>query len=717
MKENDILIIDDDRDFLFILNELLKDKFTIRTATSARDGLLRIKEKLPHLIILDLYLPDMDGYQLTRYLRQGFTTRYIPIIIMSCEEKLDVEIEGFRLGIDEYIVKPPRVDELIAKIESILRRTYWNIDINPLTHLPGNNAIKEELKKRLQENQPFAAGYLDLDNFKAFNDKYGFARGDEAIKLLANSIISAIEHFGDITHDFVAHIGGDDFVFCISIDSVEAVCNSIIETFSSHIPFLYDEEDRKRGYIVTVNRKGLLEKFPIMSLSIGVADTKRYKLHHLAQIEDICNSLKEYAKLFPGSNWMVERRRNGGSTIIFPATSSVQFAEEENKWQRLSFLPELEKIRDIFSNFPYVYSACIPLGTILSKFRKELFVIFKEEVISFLKENLTEEPSNFIHFFDPKTQNLLILLPLYNIDELKELNLKFQQLLEIKLSSLLGDFCVASFLPLLACGHIVIQPLSGVRIEKQLYYILEKVEKEAENKYRLLKWQYLPQLNGMLSKLSVMFQPVMYIDTIVPLGYEALIRGTESPLLHPQLLLTLAEETNMVERLEEYAHTSIINKVADKLTSSKVLFLNLHPLTLGAPHVDRFNFPYLCWELSSDAVENYPILVEEAGKRLKERKIKLSFDKVKSVPSGEILKLWERLKPDFLKLDISLIKAAPQLQAVRKTIEALQEVANLWPCKLVALGIENEKELKIIQDLGINLAQGFLFAPPKPDLS
>lgn len=304
-----ILVIDDDISILELLKSLLMTQgYEVTLAQSGQEALEKLKETIPHLIILDIMMPEMNGYEVCKRIRKKPTLKHLPIIMLSGKGDVADEIEGWRIGIDEYIVKPFNTEELIAIIASVIYRTYLGIDANPLTKLPGNNSIREEINNCIEHKNSFAACFIDLDNFKAFNDHYGFDKGDEAIKLTAGVIINAVHEIG-VEEDFIGHIGGDDFVVITHPDRVEALCREIIEKFDEAIPDLYSEQDRQQGFILSLNRKGEKEEFPIMSISMGVVTNKKRTLTHLAEVSTIGSELKEYAKTFFGSNYIVDKRK------------------------------------------------------------------------------------------------------------------------------------------------------------------------------------------------------------------------------------------------------------------------------------------------------------------------------------------------------------------------------------------------------------------------
>ncbi|HMM21763.1 MAG TPA: GGDEF domain-containing protein [Selenomonadales bacterium] len=180
---------------------------------------------------------------------------------------------------------------------------------NPLTGLPGNMVIEEKLKAMIAQQIPFSVLYIDLDNFKAFNDKYGFERGDKAIMLTASILDSCLSSHEEANRDFLGHIGGDDFVILARPEKAEVICNAIIRDFDREIPNLYAHADRERGYIIMPNRRGQVESYPIMSISIAVVDNRNRRFENYLEIGEIAAELKKQAKSLPGSVWVGDRRR------------------------------------------------------------------------------------------------------------------------------------------------------------------------------------------------------------------------------------------------------------------------------------------------------------------------------------------------------------------------------------------------------------------------
>ena len=301
-----ILVVDDDDVARALISGIVRGhkRFKIITAENGEEGIHQAKRELPDLILLDIMMPQIDGYQVCKILRENISTRYIPIIMLSAKGGVDSQVQGFELGADDFITKPFNHSELLARIEALIRRHELSLDANPLTRLPGNISIERELVRRLSDNCQFAVGYADLDNFKAFNDKYGFAMGDRVLFDTGYIIAHAVTPL-----DFVGHIGGDDFVFITVPDTVDKVCQNIIKTFDRTIPKYYDDVSRAKGYIRSESRSGGVQTFPLMSISIAIVTNRECEFGHFAEISTIGAELKKYLKTLSGSQYLVDRRK------------------------------------------------------------------------------------------------------------------------------------------------------------------------------------------------------------------------------------------------------------------------------------------------------------------------------------------------------------------------------------------------------------------------
>ena len=310
MLREKILIVDDDPDILDVLKITLEaEGYEVIEAHDGKEALDTIKRTNPDLLITDFKMPKMCGDELCSNLKDDILIQHMPIIMLTGKGEVTDKVHGINAGADDYMVKPFEPQELVARVKMVLRRTVRDLDANPLTRLPGNVSILNEIQGRIDKNELFSVCYTDLDKFKAFNDKYGFKNGDEVIKNTARILIESVQEKGT-PGDFIGHIGGDDFVVMTSPDKAEDLCKSIIAKFDKMVPELYTEEDRKKGYILAKDRQGRKRKIAFISISIAVVNNEKKKIKHVAEIGELGAELKEYAKSRKGSAYVTERRKS-----------------------------------------------------------------------------------------------------------------------------------------------------------------------------------------------------------------------------------------------------------------------------------------------------------------------------------------------------------------------------------------------------------------------
>ncbi len=308
MRREKILTVDDDPDILDVLALTLSENYDVISAANGKEGLEMVRLKNPDLIITDYNMPSMNGPEFVKIIRKDILFRHIPIIMLTGKGEVRDMVEGIESGADDYLVKPFEPDTLLARIKMILRRTIMSLDANPLTRLPGNTSIMDELQQRITVDKPFAVGYADLDKFKIYNDKYGFEKGDEVIRETARIIVEKTNEVGG-KNAFVGHIGGDDFVFISDDAEADAISQKIIDEFEKVMPALYNETDRAAGYIVGKDRQGNETKAGLMSISIGIVSSVVQKITHVAQVGEIGAELKKFAKNLGKSNFVRNQRK------------------------------------------------------------------------------------------------------------------------------------------------------------------------------------------------------------------------------------------------------------------------------------------------------------------------------------------------------------------------------------------------------------------------
>jgi diguanylate cyclase (GGDEF)-like protein len=302
-----VLIADGDADGAAALETALAAEGWEIYLAPDTNGVLDQARKLGAAVaIVDACLPDGDGVEVCRSLRRDVRTTNTAVIL-RCDSDGD-KLRAFAAGADDVVVEPVDPTELVARVRSLLRRTSQMRDLSPLTHLPGNFRIASELERLVSEpDARFAVLYADLNDFKAFNDYYGFLRGDEVIKFTARVLVEALaRHPGEPS--FAGHVGGDDFVLLTDPDVAERVAADAIERFDRTIASLYDSEDGEAGYIEVADRRGNLHRYAITSLAIGIATTSLRPIRTQWEASVIATEMKAHAKRHGRSAYEVDRR-------------------------------------------------------------------------------------------------------------------------------------------------------------------------------------------------------------------------------------------------------------------------------------------------------------------------------------------------------------------------------------------------------------------------
>lgn len=305
----DIVIIDNDENLTMELKELFKKDKGYKFKNIKSMSIDIALKNIPALFIINEDSIDNDILEICRAIRQNEDNSITPIIIVSSNKEKEHRIKILASEIEYFIGRPMENEYLYYTIKNIIRLIYVNRRVSPLTGLPGNVQIDAELKKRLLRKEKFAVLYFDLDNFKAYNDTYGFLEGDEIIKQTARIILKNVNADENI-HNFVGHIGGDDFVALVTNKNYEEICQNIILEFDRKILDYFSEEDKEKGYLEVPNRKGIIEEFPLVSLSIGVVEVSRGRFHNVLEIGEIGAQVKHLAKVTPGSAYAINRRQH-----------------------------------------------------------------------------------------------------------------------------------------------------------------------------------------------------------------------------------------------------------------------------------------------------------------------------------------------------------------------------------------------------------------------
>jgi DNA-binding response OmpR family regulator/signal transduction histidine kinase len=298
-----VLLVDDDASIRAVCDEVLSNLgFEVVTAGNLAEARQHVHENRPDLLLLDVQLPDGDGLSFLETLKAERASSLLPVIFLSGRTDTAAKVRALKLGGDDYLVKPFDALELGARVESVLRRRENELGSSPTTQLPGSSAIEREVQQRLRQGRRFAFCYLDLDNLKAYNDYYGFAKADGVIRQTGDLLREIVAEEGS-SDDFLGHVAGDDFVFIVDPERVDRVCQQTIESFDRIIPLYYDRQDRERGFIEAEDRFGERRRFPLMSVSVVAVMPAHGEADH-AQLARVAADLKKRAKAIPGSVYL-----------------------------------------------------------------------------------------------------------------------------------------------------------------------------------------------------------------------------------------------------------------------------------------------------------------------------------------------------------------------------------------------------------------------------
>lgn len=312
-----VLVVDDEVKILnLIARSLTRCGYESLTASNGDEALSKARVQKPDIILLDINMPGIDGFSVLRKLREDPATSLTPVLMLTARGRSEDKILGLKIGADDYLTKPFDLAELHARMDVLLKRVQKMISVNPLTRLPGSPSIQEEVESQIRIGHKFGVAYIDVDNFKAYNDVYGYHQGDLVIVWMALMIQRIIHksHIGSDTHSpTLGHIGGDDFIIVSELNSIANLCDTIVNEFDKNRSMWYNSWHSLQGYIQTKDRQGNDHRFPLMTLSIAVSTNENRKITCYGQIARITSELKTFAK---------SRTRKDKSIVVFDRRKS-----------------------------------------------------------------------------------------------------------------------------------------------------------------------------------------------------------------------------------------------------------------------------------------------------------------------------------------------------------------------------------------------------------
>ncbi|MBB1522641.1 MAG: GGDEF domain-containing protein [Clostridiales bacterium] len=283
----------DDGNFKFVYElekEINFNKEHIRISKNKSSEMEEVLKNIPSLILIHEERLEEKTEKIINMIQNDDNNSITPIIVISPNLSKKRKVDLIKMGVQYYIRSPYDIKYIHYVIKNLLRLLYVNRRISPLTGLPGNVQIQSEIKRRLLKKKIFAILYLDLDNFKSYNDIYGFSNGDKIIEFTSKIITKNILSKSQEIKSFVGHIGGDDFVAIIDKTEYKDICEKIVNEFDNNVLEFFTKEDRERGYLKVLNRKGIIEKFPLTSISIGVVEIKPENIKNILEIGELRSS-------------------------------------------------------------------------------------------------------------------------------------------------------------------------------------------------------------------------------------------------------------------------------------------------------------------------------------------------------------------------------------------------------------------------------------------
>ncbi len=286
MAKGRLLIVEDDTDISTMLRIFFNGlNYEVDIAARGSDALEKTRQNLPHLIVLDIMLPDIDGFEVCRVLRTNTRTSHVPIIFLTQKDERSDKLQGLELGADDYITKPFDIDELKLRVQRAIQRADQQSLTDPRSGLPSGKLIEEQLR-RIIRLQGWALMDIRIDHFEAFKEVYGFVAGDDVLRFGAMLMGEVVDEFGS-PGDFIGHAGGDNFLLICAEENASAIRQSLKNRFANEVLSHYNFMDREQGYIVTYNEAGQPVQSPMMILSIGLVSPSQQQFADIREITEL----------------------------------------------------------------------------------------------------------------------------------------------------------------------------------------------------------------------------------------------------------------------------------------------------------------------------------------------------------------------------------------------------------------------------------------------
>lgn len=281
-----LLVVEDDIDIGNMLKIYFSGmEFDVDVAVRGSDALEKTKQVLPHLIVLDIMLPDIDGYEVCRSLRTNMRTSHIPVIFLTQRDERSDKLQGLELGADDYITKPFDIEELKLRVQGAIRRSERESLTDPRSGLPAGRLIEEQLRRIIRQ-KGWALLDARVNNFEPFKDVYGFVAGDDVLRFTAMMIGEVVDEVGS-TSDFIGHAGGDNFIVITTEEKAEAMKARLKERFDNEVLTHYNFMDRQQGFVQAPAADGTTVKVPFMTMSVGIVSPSSNSFADIREITEL----------------------------------------------------------------------------------------------------------------------------------------------------------------------------------------------------------------------------------------------------------------------------------------------------------------------------------------------------------------------------------------------------------------------------------------------
>lgn len=286
MSKARLLIVEDDPDIANMLRIYFTGQnYEVDIAPRGSVALEKTRQSLPHLIVLDIMLPDIDGFEVCRNLRTSTRTSHVPIIFLTQKDERSDKLQGLELGADDYITKPFDIEELKLRVQRAITRAEQQSLTDPRSGLPAGRLIEDQLRQIIRR-QDWALMDIRINHFEPFKEVYGFVAGDDVMRFTAMLLGEVVDELGTI-NDFIGHPGGDNFIVITEESCAQELCARMKKRFSEEVLTQYNFMDREQGYILTTGTDGETVKAPLMSLAVGIVSPSQHQFSDIREITEL----------------------------------------------------------------------------------------------------------------------------------------------------------------------------------------------------------------------------------------------------------------------------------------------------------------------------------------------------------------------------------------------------------------------------------------------